>query len=279
MSTEDAVVSNAPPEIQAKAEAMGWIPPTRYKGDVERFIDADAYVERGETVLPIIKENNRRLQAELDAVKRQSAETTSLLRKNMEDAEERHAVEKQKAIEQTRQAVKEQLAAANEAGDHAGVAELTDQLVKLNVPEPAPVKKAEPAPFVADPALVEWKKTNDWFGTDKRKTALALGIAQELRESGETATGADFYAKISAEMDATLGPKPTPTSKVEGARNGGMAGATGSVNGKSYASLPADARAACDLDAKRFVGESKRYKNVADWRARYVELYYQGDAA
>jgi hypothetical protein len=175
--------------------------------------------------------------------------------------------------------VKAQLSAASEAGDHEGVAELTDQLSQLNVA--VPVTKPEPAQqqqapvFTPPPELRQWNDENPWFGTDKRKTSLALGIAQELRDNGETGTGRAFFEKVGAEVDKMLGTgKQEPRGdKVEGAR-GGVSGEGRSSSGKGYAALPADAKAACDLEARRFVGEGKRYKTIADWRSRYAEIYH-----
>ena len=280
---EPLVESAASEEAQAKAEKLGWIPPTRFKGDPERFIDAEEYLERGETVLPIVKEQNRRLHAELEAVRTESVKTAAAL-KAAQDAidqiEERHTVATQKAVEQARAQVKAQLAAASEAGDHEGVAELTDQLTQLNVTEAeAPAKKAPapeaPASFTPPPELAEWNAENPWFGTDKRKTALALGIAQELREGGESSTGRRFFEKVAAEMEAMFESKEHPVSKVEGARNGSDADRPAGAR-KGFAALPADAKAACDSDQRQFVGPGKRYKTVAEWRTRYAELYFEG---
>lgn len=278
------MTSAAAPEVQARAEKMGWIPPTRYKGDPERYIDAEDYIERGETVLPIVKEQNKRLQAELVSVKEAAAAQAAAL-KAAQDAidqiEERHTVATQKAVEVARQQVKQQLAAASAEGDHEGVAELTDQLTKLNQAEDEapPTKKVEAPPvFVPPPDLVAWNAENPWFGTDKRRTALALAIGQELREGGETSTGRVFFDKISEEMEKTLPTKSgePPASKVEGARNGGGEEPRGSGK-KSYAALPADAKAACDADSRQFVGPTKKYKNLADWRSRYAEIYFEGN--
>lgn len=277
---EPVVESAATPEVQARAEKMGWIPPTRFRGDPERFVDADLYIERGETVLPIVKEQNKRLHTELEQVKGEAAKTAAAL-KAAQDAinsiEERHSVEKQQAVEEARRQVKAQLTAASEAGDHEGVAELTDQLVKLNV-QPA-VEKAKPAAeekpvqqFKPDPDLVEWNNENPWFGTNKRKTGLALGIAQELREAGETLQGRPFYDKVLAEMERELGTEPRG-DKVAGGRNG--SDGEGAARGrKTYASLPADAKQACDADEKRFVGSGRPYKTLAEWRNRYAQLYF-----
>ncbi len=277
-ATTSIVESAAPVEVQKAAEAMGWIPPTRFKGDPERFIDADVYVKRGEEVLPIVREQNKRLHAELDTLKSESAKTRQALEKTqkaIDQMEEVHTVATQKAVEDARRQLKSQLAAASEAGDHEGVAELTDQLVKMTpaTEKPKVGARVEPEEFKAPPDLQEWNAENPWFGTNKRKTALALGIAQELREAGETSTGRAFFDKVKAELDKELGTGPEPVDKVSGARGGSDAGG-GSARKGDYASMPADARAACDADAKRFVGEGKKYKTMAEWRTRYAEIYH-----
>ena len=273
------VESSQPIEVQREAEKMGWIPPTRFKGDPSRFVDADIYIKRGEEVLPIVKEQNKRLHTELDSLKRESQATAHAL-KAAQDAiaqmEERHTVATQKAVDDARRQVKAQLAAASEAGDHEGVAELTEQLTKMAVTEPAAAKAPAPAPepqFTPPADLVEWNAENPWFGTNKRKTALALAVAQELREQGETSSGRTFYDKVLAEVDKELGVQQPRGDKVEGARGSDGGNASGG-RGKTYAALPSDARAACDADAKRFVGADKKYKTINDWRARYAEIYF-----
>lgn len=279
-TTEEAVVTSAQPiEVQKDAERLGWIPPSRFKGDPTRFVDADIYIKRGEEVLPIVKEQNKRLHTELDSLKRESQATAHAL-KAAQDAiaqmEERHTVATQKAVDDARRQVKAQLAAASEAGDHEGVAELTEQLTKMAVTEPAAAKAPAPTPepqFTPPADLVEWNAENPWFGINKRKTALALAVAQELREQGETSSGRTFYDKVLAEVDKELGVQQPRGDKVEGARGSDGGNASGG-RGKSYAALPSDARAACDADAKRFVGADKKYKTINDWRARYAEIYF-----
>ena len=277
MSEVTAVESTAPPEVQKAAEAMGWIPPSRFKGDPERFIDADTYVKRGEEVLPIVREQNKRLHSELDTLRRESAQTRQALekaQKAIDQMEEVHSVATQKAVEKARQDLKSQLAAASEAGDHEGVAELTDRLTKM--PTIAAAKPAAEAPasqsFTPPPDLAEWNAENPWFGTNKRKTSLALGIAQELRDAGETRQGRAFFDLVKEEVEKELAPAAPPVDKVAGNRGGSEGGSSSARGG--YASMPAEARAACDADSKRFVGEGKKYKTVADWRTRYAEIYH-----
>ncbi len=284
MAEQEAVLESAADQaVQNKAEKMGWIPPSRYKGDPDRYIDADAYIERGETVLPIVKEQNKRLQADLQTLRAESARTAAALKaaqNAIEQIEERHSVATQKAVENAREELKTQLVVASETGDHVGVAELTDKLTQLKVAESAPPgqpKQQAPAPFVPTPELAEWNKENPWFGTDRRKTSLALGIAQELREGGEKSIGRDFFDIVKAEVDKTYPVKEEPirASKVEGGRNGSEVESRASGK-RTFSSLPADAKAACDADARQFVGPTKRYKTKEEWRSRYAELYFEG---
>ena len=273
-----SVESVVPAEVQQAAEKMGWIPPSRFRGDPARFVDADVYIERGEAVLPIVKEQNKRLHAELENLRGESRKTAAALKAaqdSISQIEERHSVDTQKAVEAARRQVKLQLSAASEAGDHDGVAELTDRLTQLNT-TPPPVKQAPPPPpqvFQPPPDLAEWNAENPWFGTNKRKTALALGIAQELRDAGESGVGRVFFEKVAAEVARELGETTPRGDKVEGARNGAESEPRGNGR-KGFASMPADARAACDADSRRFVGEGKKYKSQQEWRNRYAEIYF-----
>ena len=276
---EEAFVSEASAEQQAEAEKMGWIPATRYKGPKEKFVDAVEYIERGEKVLPIIKEHNKRLQTQIAHMSAQQQSTAVALadaQKAIAEMEERHTVATQKAVEKARVELKTQLAAASEAGDHVGVAEITDQLTKMtsDESEKKEARAATPPPFVKPPDQIGWEADNPWFGKDRKRTALALAHAQELREQGDTTSGRAFFDKLSEEVDKVMAPKELEQrfDKVGGARNGGSSDdRPASRNG--YSSLPADAKRACDDDAKRFVGPGKQYKDLVSWRNRYAELY------
>lgn len=278
----DKVESQADAATQAKAEGMGWIPLERFKGDPAGFVDADKYIERGEQVLPIVQANNKRLNAELTTLKSEQAKTAAALaaaQKAIDESEIRFSVQTQKAVEAATKQVKAQLAAASEAGDHAGVAELTDQLVELkdaakDAAEPPKKQTPVAAAYTPDADLVAFQESNSWFGTDRRKTALAMGIAAELRETTQL-QGAAFYKRLGEEMAKELGSqeRERPVDKVEGGRNGSDADPPRGAKGKTYAGLPAEARATCDADAKKFVGKGKRFETVDAWRAEFARIY------
>ncbi len=288
MADQDiALKSEASAEIQTKAQQMGWIPPDRYKGNPERFTDAQEYLDRGEQVLPIVRASNKRLEQELQT---QRAETEALKASlaaastAIEEIQERHSVETVKAVEAARRDLQTRLKEASEAGDHAAIAEITGLMVDLKAvaDEPKVEKKEEKAVLPAalseeDAAeLRAWNLENPWYGTDRRKTALALGIAQELREAGSKLKGRLFYDKIVEELNETLGTKRESTPKVEGARGSGDGGGGGGTRGpKAYSALPPEAKAACDADIPRFVGKDKKYKTAAEWQKRYADIYFE----
>ncbi len=276
------IESKASAEVQTKAEKMGWIPPSRYRGEAERFTDAQEYLDRGEQVLPIIRQTNKRLEAELSAAREETAAlkaSVTAATAAIEDIKERHSAETARAVERAKVDLKTRLKAASEAGDHDAVAEITGLMIDLTAAsKEAPVEKK--TPVKEEPKALEipadmkaWFTENPWYGTDRRKTALANGIAQELRDGGTSLRGVDFFEKVREEVEATFAPTKEPASKVEGARGSGGGGGGGGKQG--YAALPADAKAACDADAKNFVGAGKKYKTAAEWQKRYAEIYFE----
>ena len=268
--------------IEQQAKSLGWVPQEEFKGDVERWVDADTFVDKGRHIMPILQKNNDRLQSELATVRAQQVRTDAALAKAqaaLEDMQEQHTIETQRAVDAARKELKVQLAQASENGEHAMVAELTDQLSQMPVEVPKHVKEAvaeTPNPAALPPEFIAWNEANKWFGSDPVKTALANGIGTKLRSDPANVglQGRPFWDAVSAEVDRIMNPKteesPNPDDKVAGARQSGGTGEKGS----RYSDLPADAKAACDADIRVKVGEGKRYKTPAEWRAKYAELYF-----
>jgi len=276
MAEEAVVTSAAPPEVQKQAEEMGWIPDTRYKGDPEKFVDADEFIRRGETVLPILKKTNERLhreQAELRAANAQLSAAVKAAQEAIEDLKEQSSVATLRAAEKARADLKSELARASSEGDHAGVAEITEQLTKLNTAAP-PVEKEKPTPppaFQIPPEIAAWNAENPWFNRDKRRTSLFLGVLEELNDAQDPVVGIPRFEKAKAEVERILS-KDTPPpreDKVDSPRGGDG----GPRAPRGWASLPAEAKSECDKEAQKFVGKGKRYETLDAWRKRYVEIY------
>jgi hypothetical protein len=106
--------------------------------------------------------------------------------------------------------------AAYESGDSDALVDAQEELTavklkaeRVNNFKPAPLQdektevqlapQADQAPK-ADPVLTEWQERNTWFGPNKRMTAYALGVHEDLVAEGIPAGSTEYYRRIDAEM-------------------------------------------------------------------------------
>jgi hypothetical protein len=141
----------------------------------------------------------------------------------------------QALIEQAKQVVsaeveqaKRKLKEAHEAGDTeafiAAQEELTAAKIKaerINNFKPAPLQEEKPAVQSApqppsapapDPKALAWQKANPWFGANRRMTAVAMEIHNELVESGLDPTSDTYYERINSEVRQMF-PSAFPSEK------------------------------------------------------------------
>ena len=52
-------------EVEQKASNLGWVPKEEFRGDPERHVSAERFLERGEKELPLARANNEKLHKEL----------------------------------------------------------------------------------------------------------------------------------------------------------------------------------------------------------------------
>lgn len=269
-------------QLEQDASAMGWTPKDKFRGDPEKWVDAAEFIERGQHLMPILKENNKRLQRELltrdqkiDTLTQRLDGATVALNKL-----EKHYTEANKrAVEVARNDLKEQLKQAREDRDVDAEVEILGSLNKLDqvVPDQTPPDTSgtsnqdQPA---ANPVFQAWLKDNSWFGPDKKKTKAVSRIAEDLRDEGSELQGREFMdecVRIYEEQQEPGHSQEPPNqrpSKVEGAQPRSHS------TGKTFADLPADAKAACLADADDLVGPNKRYKTLDEWKKGYASIYF-----
>ena len=71
------------------------------------------------------------------------------------------------------------------------------------LPEEKPVvqpQQVQPQEAPVDPKLKSWLSENEWYGSNKRMTAYALGMHEDLVSEGVRAGSDDYYKRIDAEM-------------------------------------------------------------------------------
>lgn len=159
-------------DYEAKASELGWVPKEKFRGDPAKHVDAKTYWEKGELVLPIVKQQREEAKKEAAELRKQLAEvkgTMSDFQKFTEEAAER----KYKAEVAELRAAK---AAAVEAGDKIAYQRADDALEEIKEAKPQPVK-TEPKQDVGDPEFVaefkDWVSKNEWYEKDPDKKIAA----------------------------------------------------------------------------------------------------------
>lgn len=274
-------------DIEQEAAQLGWVPRDQFKGDPDKWTDAETFVQRGKEIMPILRKNNERLQNDLAAVKGQLNDVQSALNEAkdaMEAFREYHNETAKNAYEQAVRDLTEQKRTALREGDADTVIEVDEALADLRSKAPKALEKSTPpaptpapAPVaVPEPAeLVAWKEDNkDWVDVNREATAYGASIAQFIKVSRPELTGRAFLDAVSEEVRAKFPAlsRSSPSSKVDSGSHG-AADPTGSKS-KGYNSLPPDAKAACDRMADRLVGPNRAFKTIAEWRAKYTQDYF-----
>ena len=278
-------------DIETEARNMGWRPKEEFRGDVEKWVDAETFVDRGRHFVPILRATQRKLEDENRKLREEITGVKSLLTASQDAIsalKEFQTEETRRQVAEVKKQLTERLRTAREDGNIEQETQLLDELTDLRAAEkaakaPAPAPAASPAPAPAssgelDPAFQAWvsREENSWFGKDNRRTSLAIGIAQEMRAdpANNSLVGEAFFDKVAEEVDSYLGKKPT--SKVEGSRGGSGGNGAGSTS-KGFSQLPAEAKAACNDMARRMVGEGRAFKDNASWQAHYAKVYFSSE--
>lgn len=232
-AAEDQDQQQPEQSAEDRALAMGWTPKGQFRGDPEKWVDADTFIKRGEEFLPFLKANNKRLE---QALERSNTKLASV-EKTLERFAEHHTKTEARAYERALREIEGRIDAAAAAGDVAGVREGTAELVGLT-------KDATPADASAEPPeLVEWKAANPWFGKDKALTAATAAIGDEAVAEGFS--GKALIKEVDRRLREQFPSKfENPNRRQPGAVEG--SGSAPRKAGKTYSDLPADAKAACD---------------------------------
>ena len=141
-------------------------------------------------------------------------------------------------VEQARQKLKEAHEAFDTEAIIAAQEELTSAKIRaerVNNFRPAPLQEERPAVQPApipqvqpDTKALAWQKANPWFGSNRRMTAVAMEVHNELVRSGVSPTSDTYYAQINAEVRKVF-PDAFPSEKPSKSKGGIVAPATRST--------------------------------------------------
>lgn len=276
--------------VERKARNLGWVPQEEFRGNPERWDDAETFLKRGEEIMPILKANNRRLHNDLEGLKSKLTEAEKTIAAAQESITALREVQNEttkQAVRQTKTDLKAKIRVAREANDFDMLEELEEQLDNVKEVErqvaaaPAPAAKAPAAPAPAqpqvDPEYVAWAQDNPWVETAPRRVKmLMLAEAADLREdpANKDLKGRPFYEEVAKRVDALLNPRPT-SSKVDGGLGSASPSSRSGGGGKrGYKDLSADAKQICDRQAELVVGPGRAYKTLAEWQQSYADQVF-----
>ena len=283
--SDSELQSTAPEDVQAKAREIGWRPPTEFKGDPQKWVDADEYLRRGEEVLPLVKATNKRLEAQLGNVldeNRRLAAQVEEMRQSMDDIAKFNAEQLQQRLTEQKRELTARLREARKEDDDRAIEELEEALeenadARQKLKEkPAPTKREDGGQQTPQttPEFEAWKGRNTWFGgsstLDLAKTAAAQAFGAKAAAAGKR--GQAFFDAID-EMLAEAYPAPAKRSDPteEGRPSGG--GGSSSSRASGFSSLPAEAKAKAREQSSRFVGPNKMFKKEEEWFSYFAKQY------
>lgn len=248
--TDDAPQTEEP-TVEQRALNMGWTAKEDFKGDPDKWVDAETFVKRGEEFIPFLRANNKKLEAALDAAR----DEIKGLKKSFKEFGEFHTKTEQRAYERALKDLEDQQAAAVQAGDVAGVKKATEDIVALN----KEVRQEAPKGSTGDPSFQEafddWAPENAWFDKDKALTAFAIAEYEDLPESMSPAARLKAIAKkVREEFPQKFqNERRKAPPAVEG---GGTARAS---SGKTWSDLPAEAKATAERWARQGLITKEQY--------------------
>jgi len=247
------------PEIIERARMMGWRPKEEFPGDPSKFTPADKYVERAETLMPVLKSQLGKYEDKisiLEATVESQKKTTERLLKMSETVQQR-------AYEQAKRELTQQQVQAVADGDVEKWQKLEDQKEKL--PKPEIIEAEKP---VENPIFNQWKTGNEWYLTDKKMTLFANAFAQDYWAQNPNLSYDQVLKVVEKEVKETFPSKfDNPNRNIPSAVDGGTnREITTKQTGKSFNDLPADAKAMCVQNV-----EQGLYKSKEDWVKAYFE--------
>jgi hypothetical protein len=252
--------------------------------------------------VPFLQKERRQLRAELGTRDQRIAGLEQQVATQTEQLTAIRAFQEEMSVdrrERRKREISGEMNTAREANDHVRFSQLSTELNEITARERAPRQEPPPRqqppqggngappqgggggnqpPPQIQPWVQNFIDDNADFFKDSRKVAAFNAEMTMRRGNGDSRVGdVDGTALLNEALDSVHGLfggnslRQAP-SKSEGSRP--PSGGGGGGGGRTYAELPADARAQCDQQAEKFVGKGKLYEKVDDWRRYFVSEYF-----
>lgn len=276
-------------DIESEAGLQGWVPKDQYKGDESKWVSAEEYVERGKHIMPILQNNNKRFVEKISELENTVATlktSVATANESMEALKQFHQESTKAQVEKARREILASLKDAKTDGDVDQEVQLTSDLSKFDAAqvlvekeEAKPKAKQETLPQKKElsPEVQTWMNSNEWYGKDRRRTALMDGIAAELRDEGNNATGLPFLLEAAKRLAQHYKELEGEEERVSKAESGRASGGSSASTSKGYAGLPAEAKAVVERQVEKMVGPNRAFKTLKEWQEAFAVQYYKGN--
>ena len=242
---EEEPKDESTPEEVASARNMGWIPKEQFKGDASKWRPAKEYLARGREMLPIVLQRNRKLESDIEELKKGQKEFIDFTRK----AAKRDAEAKIAEL----QAEKD---AAFDSGDKEAFAKAEKQIAEVERSAVAPAE-IEVSPHKTE--VDEWFAENKWYQTDKKMAVFADKMADFIKaetemETGKPLLGKPLLERVKAEVEKRFPERfsnPERNRAAAVAAAGGNSAGGGGRKGRGFSDLPVESQRACSNMVKQ----------------------------
>jgi len=229
-------------DIEQRARDMGWRPKEEFQGQEDRWVDAKTFVERGENIMPILKERLGKMEDTLASVRSDHQKTQSSLKKLAEWHRGTWKRQYNKALQELQDGKRAAVAQADT--DRYSALEEQERLLIEEAAQEHPDDLSEGGETV--PEYTEFQIKNDWYGTDHEMTMYANGLQAILVQHEGINDNKTFFQEIEKRVRARF---PEKFRNLNQALPPAVEGAGGGkdeldATKKGWGDLPPDAKAA-----------------------------------
>lgn len=241
---------------EEKAKRMGWVSEENFKGDKERWIDAEKFVERGENELPIMRERMRKMDGTIVGLNN----TISNMKDTFGKFQEHQADVSKRAYNRAMKDITNRQREAVEKGD-------TDSFDKAEKEKDDLVLEIPDVPVGNQPAEAEfnqWVASNNWFNEpDLQKYASTMSVYIQDQTG---LTGVELYDEVKKEVELRFPDRFKNKRRSEPTAVVGGGEAPAKPGKQTFNNLPKDAQEMCNQFIKEIPGYTKeQYLKDYQW--------------
>lgn len=155
-------------DYESFAKVQGWSGKDKWRGDEDKWVDAETFVKRGQEFQSSLKASNQSLKRELQE-RKEADERTIKMFENLS----------KKAKDDALREIRDQQKLALEDDDNARYDELEGKKTKVHEDF-----RVEPPKQQIDPSIAAFEAENTWYGTDYLMTQKAEEYSQKMAEQG-----------------------------------------------------------------------------------------------